>query len=340
MNYSDTLIKLQTYPKKWVITGVAGFIGSHLLECLLTNGQRVIGIDNFITGKEDNLKEVKNLVAAEAWKNFDFQKGDIRNFESCQNICSGADIILHQAALGSVPRSIENPLATHEHNINGHINMLVASKEAGVRRFVYASSSSVYGDSPELPKVEDRMGTPLSPYALTKKTNELYAKVFSTVYDISTIGLRYFNVFGARQDPEGPYAAVIPKWIEAIAKGGDVVVNGDGLTSRDFCYVKNVVQANILAGTIQNPEALNRVYNVAFGERTTLNQLFKLLSTKITALSSGLKVKDPVYRDERPGDVRHSHADISAATQLLGYKPKYDIKRGLDRSLEWYMTSN
>jgi len=215
--------------------------------------------------------------------------------------------------------------------------MLIASKEANVRRFVYASSSSVYGDSPELPKVEVRVGTPLSPYALTKKTNELYAQVFSKVYNISTVGLRYFNVFGARQDPEGPYAAVIPKWIEAIAKGTDVCINGDGLTSRDFCFVKNVVQANILAATTPNSEALNRVYNVVFGERTTLNQLFQLLFTKIATLNPGLNIKEPIFRTERPGDVRHSHADISLARQLLGYNPEFDIRAGLDKSLEWYM---
>ncbi len=314
----------------WLVTGVAGFIGSHLLECLLGDGQKVIGLDNFATGHQKNLDEVLSQVKGD----FQFIQGDIRDPAVCQKAVKGVDFVLHQAALGSVPRSIQDPLTTHDVNVTGFLNMLIAAKDAGVKRFVYASSSSVYGDSPILPKVEAHQGNPLSPYAVSKMTNELYAKAFSNCYDIETIGLRYFNVFGARQDPNGQYAAVIPLWVKALLQNEPVYINGDGETSRDFCYVKNVVQANILAATTQNQAAVNTAYNIAVGEQTTLNQLYQALAKRLN-----ISGRSPVYRAFRPGDVRHSLASIGKAVDLLGYQPTHQIDAGLNEAIAWYSSS-
>ncbi|HZL93168.1 MAG TPA: SDR family oxidoreductase, partial [Vicinamibacterales bacterium] len=304
--------------RRWLVTGVAGFIGSHLLEALLELGQTVVGLDNFSTGYARNLEEVQGAVGESAWRNFSFIEGDICALTDCRRASAGVDYVLHQAALGSVPRSIEDPLATHASNLTGFVNMLLAARDAGVARFVYAASSSTYGDHPGLPKVEDVIGKPLSPYAVTKYANELYAEVFASCYGLHSIGLRYFNVFGPRQDPEGAYAAVIPKWIAQFIGGEQVYINGDGETSRDFCYVENAVQANLLAATTDDPHALDQVYNVAVAERTTLNELFEL--ERALLLSKFPQVRDcrPLYREFRPGDVRHSQADISKAARLLG----------------------
>ena len=337
----------------WLITGVAGFIGSNLLETLLQLNQRVVGLDNFATGYQRNLDEVESLVSAEQWANFNFIPGDIRNLDDCRRAmvfrhsreggnpdCQESvpvEYVLHQAALGSVPRSIENPIATNETNISGFLNMLVAARDAEIKHFVYAASSSTYGDHPGLPKVEDKIGKPLSPYAVTKYVNELYADVFARTYGFNTIGLRYFNVFGPRQDPNGAYAAVIPKWIASMIKGEPVFINGDGETSRDFCYIDNTVQANLLAATTENPEATNQVYNVAVGDRTTLNQLYEQLHINLLPSYSHLKGVKPVYRDFRAGDVRHSLADISKAAALLGYQPTHRIAEGLKVAMGWYV---
>ncbi|EMU07014.1 Vi polysaccharide biosynthesis protein vipB/tviC, partial [Acinetobacter baumannii ABNIH10] len=299
--------QLNSNPKTWLITGVAGFIGSNLLETLLKLNQNVIGLDNFATGHQYNLDEVETLVSSDQWKNFTFYNGDIRNLEDCQKACANVDYVLHQAALGSVPRSIADPILTNSANITGFLNMLVAARDAQVKSFTYAASSSTYGDHPALPKVEENIGNPLSPYAVTKYVNELYAEVFARTYGFKAIGLRYFNVFGKRQDPNGAYAAVIPKWTAAMIQGDDVFINGDGETSRDFCYIENTVQANILAA-VANDEAKNQVYNVAVGDRTTLNDLFKAIKSALK--ENGISYdKEPVYREFRAGDVRHSQAD-------------------------------
>ncbi|MFO7803269.1 MAG: SDR family oxidoreductase [Desulfovermiculus sp.] len=330
----DTLHKTK---HTWLITGVAGFIGSNLLEALLKLNQRVIGLDNFATGHQHNLNDVHSCVTAAQWHNFTFFQGDIRDLEACREACQGVDFVLHQAALGSVPRSIEDPITANQSNIDGFLNMLVAARDANVTRFVYAASSSTYGDHPELPKQEDAIGSPLSPYAVTKYVNELYADVFARTYGLSSIGLRYFNIFGRRQDPNGAYAAVIPKWFAAMLSKDPVQINGDGETSRDFCYIDNCVQANLLAATTQNPEAVNQVYNVAFGQRTTLNELFTLIRERVQTQRPQLVVPDPVYQDFRPGDVRHSLADISKAAGLLGYQPGYSVREGLDAAAQWYV---
>ena len=328
--------ELQDNPKTWLITGCAGFIGSNLLETLLTLDQKVIGLDNFATGYQHNLDEVQSLVKPTKWSNFKFIEGDIRNIDICYSAVSGVDYVLHQAALGSVPRSIADPITTNAANITGFLNMLVASRDANVKRFVYAASSSTYGDHPGLPKVEDHIGKPLSPYAVTKYVNELYSDVFARTYGMESIGLRYFNVFGQRQDPDGAYAAVIPKWVASMIKGETVFINGDGETSRDFCYVKNVIQANLLSATIQNPTSTNQVYNIAVGGRTTLNQLFEAMRSRLLVKHSHLSNYKPSYRDFRPGDVKHSQADISKARALLGYEPSHIIEQGLNEALEWY----
>jgi UDP-N-acetylglucosamine 4-epimerase len=330
---------LKNVPKTWCVTGVAGFIGSNLLQALLKSGQRVTGLDNFATGRRQNLDQVRDAVSRDQWKRFKFLEGDIRRLEDCRRSLRGVQVVLHQAALGSVPRSVDDPLASHESNVTGFIHMLVAAREAGARRFVYASSSSVYGDDDRLPKIEARTGLPLSPYAATKSMNELYAGVFARCYGMETIGLRYFNVFGPRQDPEGAYAAVIPKWIAAMIRNQTVEINGDGKTSRDFCHIANVVQANLKAATTAKPAAINQIYNVASGERTTLNQLFLLLRERLLPRCPHLKNFKPVYRDFRPGDVRHSHADIRRACRLLGYQPAHDIRSGLDEALDWYVAN-
>ena len=320
----------------WAVTGSAGFIGSHLLETLLRHGQRVVSVDDFSTGKRDNLREVEQAVGAQAWKRHQFIEGSIADAATCHAACRGADIVLHQAALGSVPRSIADPLATHMANVNGFVNMLVAARDAKAR-FVYASSSSTYGDHPALPKIEGIIGDALSPYAVSKYTNELYAGVFARCYGMATIGLRYFNVFGARQDPEGAYAAVIPRWVRAMLVGAPVEINGDGETTRDFCYVANAVQANILAALATRPDALNRVYNVAVGESTSLNRLFEILRDLLGEQRAELRAVEPVHRSFREGDVRHSLADISLARELLGYAPTHTLSGGLKEALSWYV---
>ena len=335
-HYTEICSTLKENPRSWLITGVAGFIGSNLLETLLKLNQRVTGLDNFSTGFRHNLDEVRDLVTPEQWSNFNFIEGDIRDLDTCRKACSGVDYVLHQAALGSVPRSIEDPINTNENNISGFLNMLVASRDEPVKRFVYAASSSTYGDHPDLPKVEDKTGNPLSPYAVTKLVNELYSAVFARTYGFNTIGLRYFNIFGQRQDPDGAYAAVIPKWFASIMKGEPVYINGDGKTSRDFCFIDNCVQANILAAT-SDQRAANQVYNVAFGQRTTLNELFELIKERVVETFPEAKDTRPVYRDFRPGDVRHSLADISKARELIGYEPEFSIRSGLDRAAQWYI---
>ncbi|PYB69517.1 Vi polysaccharide biosynthesis UDP-N-acetylglucosaminuronic acid C-4 epimerase TviC [Pseudomonas sp. LB-090624] len=336
--YKKLLQQLQVEPKAWLVTGVAGFIGSNLLEMLLKHNQRVVGLDNFATGHKKNLDEVKSVVTAEQWADFELITGDIRNLSDCQKACSGVDYVLHQAALGSVPRSIADPIATNDANIVGFLNMLVAARDAKVKSFVYAASSSTYGDHPGLPKVENIIGKPLSPYAVTKYVNELYAEVFARTYGFRTIGLRYFNVFGQRQDPAGAYAAVIPKWAAAMIADEDVYINGDGTTSRDFCFIENAVQANLLSATMHDSEATNQVYNVAVSGRTDLNALFN--SLKVTLAQLGIVYsKDPVYRDFRAGDVRHSQADIGKAQKLLGYHPEFDIDSGIRKAMPWYVAS-
>ena len=328
--------RLAGRPRTWVVTGSAGFIGSHLLEALLRLEQRVVSVDDFSTGKRENLREVERAVGAEAWRRHRFMEGSIADAALCQAACRGADIVLHQAALGSVPRSIADPLATHMANVNGFVNMLLAAREAQAR-FVYASSSSTYGDHPALPKVEDAIGGALSPYAVSKHANELYAGVFARCYGMETAGMRYFNVFGPRQDPEGAYAAVIPRWIRALLLGEPVEINGDGETTRDFCYVANVVQANLLAALTDQPAALNRVYNIAVGRSTSLNELFLLLRKLLGEQRKDLRAAQPVYRPFREGDVRHSIADISRARELLGYAPSHTLEGGLREALSWYI---
>ena len=322
---------------KWLVTGCAGFIGSNLVETLLDLGQDVTGLDNFSTGFQYNLDQVETAVGKEKWEKFTFIKGDIRDPEVCAQACKDQDFILHQAALGSVPRSVEDPLTTNENNITGFLNMLVAAKDSGVQRFVYAASSSTYGDHPGLPKKEDKIGNPLSPYAVTKYVNELYAQVFASTYGFKTIGLRYFNVFGRRQDPYGAYAAVMPLWFSSMIKQEPVYINGDGETSRDFCYIDNCVQANLTACVADNENAGNQVYNVAYGEKTTLNELFYMIRERVGKRFPIALELEPVYRDFRAGDVRHSLADISKANELIGYQPLYSVGRGLDLAADWYM---
>jgi len=332
--YESIRQELRQAPRKWLVTGCAGFIGSNLLETLLKLDQSVVGLDNFATGHRHNLDEVRDSVDPAQWARFTFLEGDIRDLAACKQAADGVDHVLHQAALGSVPRSLNDPITTNEVNISGFLNMLVAARDAGVKTFVYAASSSTYGDHPGLPKVEDTIGKPLSPYAVTKYVNELYADVFARSYGQASVGLRYFNVFGKRQDPEGAYAAVIPKWTAAMIRGDDVVINGDGETSRDFCFVENAVQANLLAA-LAPQEGVNQVYNVAYSGRTTLNQLYKFLAQALAG--QGVRYdKAPVYADFRAGDVRHSQADIGKAGKLLGYQPAYDILRGLETAMPWY----
>lgn len=323
-------------PKTWLVTGCAGFIGSNLLEQLLKIDQRVIGLDNFSTGKQRNLDEVSSLVTAAQWQRFSFIEGDICDLSTCQQVCSGVDYVLHQAALGSVPRSIDDPITSNASNVTGFLNMLVAARDARVKRFVYAASSSTYGDHPGLPKIEDTIGRPLSPYAVTKYVNELYADVFGRCYGLGSIGLRYFNVFGPRQDQDGAYAAVIPKWIASLLRHEPIYINGSGETSRDFCYVQNAVQANLLAATVENSEAVNQVYNVAVNARTDLNGLFVMLRDGLADGHPSLKDVQPIYRDFRAGDVLHSQADIAKAEQLFGYKPTHTIAQGVNAALGWY----
>jgi UDP-N-acetylglucosamine 4-epimerase len=337
MRYAQVRAELANAPRRWLVTGAAGFIGSNLLQSLLELEQHVVGLDNFATGHRANLQEVESCVAPAQWARFRFIEGDIRDPDACRRACDATDFVLHQAALGSVPRSVADPITTNSVNVGGFLEMLMAARLAGVKRFVYAASSSTYGDHPGLPKVESLIGKPLSPYAVTKFANELYAEVFSSTYGFPSIGLRYFNIFGARQDPNGPYAAVIPKWIAAMIHNEPVHINGDGETSRDFCYVANAVQANLLAATTTDPSAVNQVYNVAVGQRTSLNELFEHLRGMLTPRLAHLTGFSPIYRDFRAGDVRHSLADISKANRLLGYGPTHTINKGLSEAMEWYV---
>jgi UDP-N-acetylglucosamine 4-epimerase len=327
---------LREHSYHWLVTGAAGFIGSNLVEALLKLDQRVTGLDNFATGYQHNLDQVQQALTAEQWGRFVFIEGDIRQLADCTRACLGADFVLHQAALGSVPRSIADPILTNDTNVGGFLNMLVAARDAKIRRFVYAASSSTYGDHPALPKLEDQIGKPLSPYAVTKYVNELYADVFGKTYGMESIGLRYFNVFGPRQDPDGAYAAVIPQWIAALIRNQPLKINGDGETSRDFCYVDNVVQANVLAA-LAGVEAANRVYNVALNERTSLNELHAMMVDLLSAQFPHVATHQPQYVDFRVGDVRHSQADISKAERLLGYAPTHRIGEGLQQAMQWYV---
>jgi UDP-N-acetylglucosamine/UDP-N-acetylgalactosamine 4-epimerase len=328
---------LKDNPKIWLITGVAGFIGSNLLESLLKLNQEVVGLDNFETGYRKNLDEVKKLVSAEKWERFSFYEGDIRDIKSCQKAVFGVDYVLHEAALGSVPRSIENPITTNETNITGFLNIMVASRDASIKRLVYAASSSVYGDHASLPKIENEIGNQLSPYAVTKYVNELYANVFARCYHLESIGLRYFNVFGPRQDPDGAYAAVVPRWYAALTLSQPVYINGDGETSRDFCYVDNAVKANILAATVKRPDAVNQLYNVAVGERISLNQLFGYIQNSLEKHLPNLQKNRPSYLAFREGDIQHSLADIQKISSLLGYESPIKIYDGLAKLTEYYM---
>lgn len=339
-SYEALQSSLRSAPRNWLVTGVAGFIGSNLLETLLALGQEVVGLDNFATGYRRNLDQVRATVGEAQWSRFRFIEGDILVAEHCRRACEGVDIVLHQAAIGSVPRSIADPITTNAVNIDGFLNMLVAARDAGIGRFVYAASSSTYGDHPGLPKVEERIGAPLSPYAVTKYVNELYADVFARTYGLTHVGLRYFNVFGPRQDPEGAYAAVIPKWITAMIEGRPVHVYGDGSTSRDFCYVANAVQANLLAACTEDPEALNQVYNVAVGERTTLNELFTLLAENLMRQVPNFAAGQPIHGAFRAGDVQHSQADIGKAIRLLGYRPSHRVGEGLAEAMPSYLRSD
>ena len=333
--YEQIQQELLESPKTWLVTGVAGFIGSNLLEKLLKLNQIVVGLDNFATGHQHNLDEVKSLVSEAQWDRFTFVEGDIRDPKACQQAVLGVDYVLHQAALGSVPRSIADPLTTNAANITGFLNMLDAARQEEVKSLTYAASSSTYGDHPALPKVEENIGNPLSPYAVTKYVNELYAGVYARTYGFKTIGLRYFNVFGRRQDPNGAYAAVIPKWTAAMINGEDVFINGDGETSRDFCYIDNVVQMNLLAATAQD-EAKDEVYNVAVGDRTTLNDLFYAIKNALN--ENGVEVSaEPIYREFRAGDVRHSQADINKAGLRIGYVPMFKISSGISKAINWYI---
>ena len=334
--YESLTNSLRQTSATWLITGTAGFIGSHLLETLLKLDQRIVGLDNFSTGYARNLAEVRGLVTPEQWERFRFIQGDIRDAAACRDACADVDYVLHQAALGSVPRSIEDPVTSHQVNVDGFLNVLLAACSAKIRRFAYASSSSVYGDAPELPKVEEKTGRPLSPYAATKVVNEVYAEVFARTYGIEVIGLRYFNVFGPRQDPAGPYAAVIPRWFQGLLSGAPVEIYGDGETSRDFCHVSNAVYANLLAATA-GPSAANQVYNIAAGQRTTLNELFGAIRTQLAEIGARAGEGKPVYRDFRPGDVCHSLADIQKAGRLLGYVPLALLREGLRQTAAWYV---
>jgi UDP-N-acetylglucosamine 4-epimerase len=334
--YEAVQERVRIRPRTWLVTGVAGFIGSNLLETLLKLDQRVVGLDNFSSGKPGNLTQVKDAVAESQWKNFGFIKGDIRSLDTCRQACRSADFVLHQAALGTGPSSISNPIAAHDNNATGFLNMLVAAHGAGVSRFVYAGSSATYGDRSRLPRVETEIGRPLSPFALTKYVNELYAEIFARCYGFGSIGLRYFNVFGPRQDPDGAHAAVIPKWVASLIREEPVFINGDGETARDFCYIDNAVQANLLAAMADDAAAVNQVYNVALNEKTTLNELFEMIRSLLEPRFPHLRGMRPIHRASRAGDARLSQADIDKAKRFLGYRPAWRIRQGLERTIEWY----
>jgi UDP-N-acetylglucosamine 4-epimerase len=324
-------------PRSWLVTGAAGFIGSHLVEHLLALDQKVVGLDNFSTGKPDNLHLVRRAVGEARWQSFRFIEGDIRSLETCNAACASVQVVLHQAGLGSVPRSIDKPLRTHDSNVNGFLNILLAARDAGVARLVYASSSAVYGDHPALPKIESQLGRAMSPYGLSKRVNELYADVFAACYGFQSVGLRYFNVFGPRQDPDGPYASVIPAWLGALLRGETAYINGDGSAARDYCHVDNVVQANLLSATVADPQAVGQAYNVAVGEQTTLSELFELVRTLLARRQPHLRNARPVHRAARRGDMLLSRADIGKAAQLLGYRPGFDLASGLAQTIDWYI---
>ncbi len=332
--YDRVCSMLRATPRRWLVTGAAGFIGSNLVEHLLALGQEVVALDNLLTGHRRNIEDAVACSGAPADR-CRFIEADAADPVAAAESCQGIDVVLHQAALGSVPRSIREPLATHASNVEGFIHILDAAREAGVARFVYASSSSVYGDSAELPKVEDRIGRPLSPYAVTKRVNELYADAYHRTYEIEVTGLRYFNVFGRRQDPDGPYAAVMPKWISLLLAGGTCQIYGDGETSRDFCYIDNVIQANLLAATSE-PEATGEIYNIAFGDRTTLKSLYELIREGLSGDHPAVGSQEAIYEDFRLGDIRHSHADISKARERLHYEPTHTVADGLEEALDWY----
>jgi UDP-N-acetylglucosamine 4-epimerase len=334
--YEDLQERIKTRPRKWLVTGAAGFIGSHLAEKLLKLGQDVVALDNFSTGTRANLDHLKNAVGDEAWAKFHFIEGDIRSLEACREACRSVELVLHEAALGSVPRSIDKPAPTHESNVNGFLNMLIAARDAGVSRLVYASSSAVYGDDETMPKVEEKIGRAMSPYGLSKQINEQYASVFATCYGFESVGMRYFNVFGPRQDPDGAYASVIPAWIGALLRNQTAYINGDGTISRDFCHVDNVVQANILAATTENPAAVNQAYNVAHGEQTTLTELFDLIRGLLIPRMPHMRTVRAVHRSPRRGDLPRSLASIAKAQKLLGYEPTFRIRDGLDQTIDWY----
>lgn len=329
--------QLSAAPRRWLVTGAAGFIGSHLVECLLRLNQHVVGLDNFATGRPANLDEVRAALPAGQWARFQLQQGDICEPADCRRACADVELVLHQAALGSVPWSLQDPLRTHASSVTGFLNMLVAARDAGARRFVYASSSAVYGDSVELPKREDHIGQPLSPYAAAKWMDEIYAGTFARAYGMATVGLRYFNVFGPRQDPRSAYSAVMPRWVAALVRTEPVFINGDGHTSRDFCYVANVVQANVRAALTDNPAALNQIYNVAVGERTSLNELFTALKAELETRGVAVAGAQPTHQEFRAGDVRHSLADIAKARRLLGYEPAFNLAAGLKPAMDWYL---
>jgi UDP-N-acetylglucosamine 4-epimerase len=337
--YDEVKNQLRTQPRVWLVTGAAGFIGSNLVEQLLLLDQRVVGLDNFSTGHQRNLDEVRTIVTAEQWARFSFREGDTCQLTICHEVCRGVDFVLHQAALGSVPRSLENPLRSHASNVDGFLHMLVAARDAKVRRFIFASSSSVYGDHPGLPKVEDRIGRPLSPYAATKVIAETYAGVFTRSFGLPTVGLRYFNVFGPRQNPNGAYAAVIPRWFSALLAGEPIAINGDGETSRDFSYIDNVVAANLLAALAPDPGSA-AIFNIAYGERTTVKQLFALMRDLVARDHPSVAATRPEYRVERAGDVRHSLADISSARAAIGYSPQSSLRAGLERTYVWYRSAS
>jgi UDP-N-acetylglucosamine/UDP-N-acetylgalactosamine 4-epimerase len=335
-NYDEVRSRIKDGTRSWLVTGAAGFIGSHLVEHLLTLDQAVVGLDNFSTGKRENLEDVRRAVGDARWKNFRLIEGDIRSLDTCNAACASIEIVLHQAGLGSVPRSIDRPLRTHDSNVNGFLNILLATRDAGAR-LVYASSSAVYGDHPALPKVESQLGRAMSPYGLSKRINELYADVFSVCYGLQSVGLRYFNVFGPRQDPDGPYASVIPAWLGALLRGETAYVNGDGSAARDYCHVDNVVQANLLAATVEEPQALGEAYNVAVGEQTTLNELFELMRALLVQRLPHLRTVRPAHRAPRRGDMLLSRADVGKAARLLGYRPVFDLRSGLAQTIDWYM---
>ena len=337
--YETLRAELKKSPRTWLVTGAAGFIGSNLVEALLKLDQRVVGFDNFATGHRKNLNQLKDLVTASQWERFRFMDADLRVGHLCREACAGVDYVLHQGALGSVPRSVADPVTSNEANVLGFLNIMLAARDAKVKQLVYASSSSVYGDHPDLPKVEDKVGNVLSPYAATKKFNEIYADVFARTYGFKAIGLRYFNVFGPRQDPDGAYAAVMPKWVASLLKQEPVFINGDGETSRDFCFVENVVQANLLAATTQNYDALNQAYNIAVGDRTTLNDLYRAIHDGLRKRNPALPEQKPTYREFRVGDVRHSLANVDKARRLLGYAPTHTMPQGLELALDWYVAN-